>query len=53
MCYLGNTVIIIIITQLELCVVYLTWYLTSWINETSLTICQHIQLAMEAFQQQN
>jgi len=41
--------IIIIIKQLELCVLYLTWYLGRCINETSLTICQHIQLAMQGF----
>jgi len=29
--------------------IYITWYLISWINATSLTICQHIQLAMHGF----
>jgi len=32
-----------------LCVLYCTWYPRSWINETSLTICQHIQLGMHGF----
>jgi hypothetical protein len=41
--------IIIIIIQLELCVLYLTQYLRSRINETSLTVCQHIQIAMQGF----
>jgi len=36
--------IILIIKQVEL-----TWYLGRCINETSLTICQHIQLAIQVF----
>jgi len=32
-----------------LCVQYSTWYLRSWINETSQTICRYVQLAMRGF----
>jgi len=40
------------ISYCSLCYVYYisrTWYLRSWINATSLTICQPIPLAMHGF----